>query len=153
MVRIEVTRIKIGQTDELLTGQGGFLAFGESMKGMRLEERVMHLPAPGCNRGFDPGVSVRTSVSLQILGGQILPELRDLEREKTRPGLLDQTVIPDEDTVGQWLRRTGVPEKKQAGLAGLGGRPPIAGLLVSLAVSGRVEEGRAGKVRRSRLPK
>ncbi len=34
MVRNEVTRIKIGQTDEPLTGQGGFLAFGEYMMGM-----------------------------------------------------------------------------------------------------------------------
>jgi len=29
-------------------------------------------------------------------------------------------VIPDEDTVGQWLRRMGDPEKKQTGLVGLG---------------------------------
>ena len=121
MVRNEVTRIKIGQTDEPLTGQGGFLAFGEYMRGMRLEERVnRHLPAPGSNRGFDPGVFVQTLISLQILGGQSLSDLRELEREKHLLGLLDQTVIPDEDTVGQWLRRMGDPEKTQTGLVGLG---------------------------------
>jgi len=49
-----------------------------------------------------------------------LSDLRDLEREKTLLGLLDQTVIPDEDTVGQWLRRMGDPEKTQTGLVGLG---------------------------------
>ena len=57
---------------------------------------------------------------LQILGGQTLSDLRELERKTTLLGLLDQTVIPDEDTVGQWLRRMGDPEKKQIGLVGLG---------------------------------
>jgi hypothetical protein len=121
MVRNALTRIKIEQTDEPLTGQGGFLAFGEYMRGMRLEERVnRHLPAPGSNRGFDPSVFVRTLVTLLTLGGTTLSDLRELEREKALLGLLDQPVIPDEDTVGQWLRRMGDPEKNQAGLVGLG---------------------------------
>ena len=56
MVRNGRTSIKLGQIDEPLTGQGGFLAFGEYMRGMRLTERVnRHLPASGSNRGFDPG--------------------------------------------------------------------------------------------------
>lgn len=114
MLRNNLERIKIGQTDEPLTGQGGFLAFGEYLKGMRIEERVnTHLPPPGSNRGFDPGVFVQTLITLLTLGGQTLSDLRDLEREKTLLGLLDQTVIPDEDTVGQWLRRMGDPEKEQ----------------------------------------
>ena len=88
---------------------------------MRLSERVnRHLPAPGSNRGFDPDVFVQTLITLLTLGGQTLSDLRDLEREKSLLGLLDQTVIPDEDTVGQWLRRMGDPEKTQTGLVGLG---------------------------------
>ena len=121
MVRNDLTGIKLKQTFEPLTGQGGFLAFGEYLRGMKLRERVAtHLPAPGSNRGFGPDVFVQTLISLQILGGQTLSDLRELEREKTLLGLLDQTVIPDEDTVGQWLRRMGDPEKKQTGLVGLG---------------------------------
>ena len=49
-----------------------------------------------------------------------MSDLRELEREKNLLELLDQTVIPDEDTVGQWLRPMGDPEKKQPGLVGLG---------------------------------
>ena len=121
MVRNDLTGIKLKQTFEPLTGQGGFLAFGEYLRGMKLRERVAtHLPAPGSNRGFGPDVFVHTLITLLILGGQTLSDLRELEREKTLLGLLDQTVIPDEDTVGQWLRRMGDPEKKQTGLVGLG---------------------------------
>jgi hypothetical protein len=121
MVRNACTGIKLGQTDEPLTGQGGYLAFGEYLKGMRLSERVnRHLPAPGSNRGFGPDVFVQTLITLLTLGGQTLSDLRELEREKSLLGLLDQTVIPDEDTVGQWLRRMGDPEKTQPGLVGLG---------------------------------
>lgn len=68
MLRNELTRIKIGQTDEPLTGQGGFLAYGEYMRGMKVRERVnTHLPPPGSNRGFDPGVFVQTLVTLLTL--------------------------------------------------------------------------------------
>ena len=63
---------------------------------------------------------MQTVISLQILGGQTLSDLRALEREKTLLGILEPTVIPDEDTVGQWLRRMGDPERSQSGLTGLG---------------------------------
>ena len=121
MVRNDLAGIKLEQTDEPLTGQGGFLSFGEYLKGMQLRKRVeRHLPAPGSNRGFDPGVFVQTLISLQILGGQTLSDLRGLEREKELMELLGLKEVPDEDTVGQWLRRMGDPEKKQPGLVGLG---------------------------------
>ena len=121
MVRNDFAGIKLEQTTEPLTGQGGFLAFGEYLKGMRLRERVMtHLSAPGSNRGFGPEVFVQALISLQMLGGQTLSDLRGLEREKPLLEVLGQTVIPDEDTVGQWLRRMGDPQRGQSGLVGLG---------------------------------
>ncbi len=83
MVRNDLAGIKLEQTTEPLTGQGGFLAFGEYLKGMRLRERVKaHLPTPGSNRGFGPEVFVQALISLQMLGGQTLSDLRGLEREK-----------------------------------------------------------------------
>ncbi|MGC8529761.1 MAG: IS1380-like element ISLsp5 family transposase, partial [Leptospirillia bacterium] len=46
MARNACTEIILAQTLEPLTGQGGFLAFGEYLKGMKLRERVsQHLPA------------------------------------------------------------------------------------------------------------
>ena len=121
MVNRGQVRIKLERTEEALTGQGGFLAYGEYLNGMKVRERVeRHLPAPGSNRGFSPGVFVQSLVSLLTLGGQTLSDLRELEREKGLLALLGQTVIPDEDTVGQWLRRMGDPAKEQKGLVGLG---------------------------------
>jgi len=59
------TGINRGQTGEPLTAQGGSLAFGESLKGMRRSERVnRHLPARGSNRGFGPDVFVQTLITL-----------------------------------------------------------------------------------------
>lgn len=121
MVARDLSGIKLDRTDEPLTGQGGFLAFGEYLKGMKLRERVeRHLPAPGSNRGFAPSLFVESLVALLVQGGRTLSDLRELEREKPLLELLGQTVIPDEDTVGQWLRRMGDPETEQKGLLGLG---------------------------------
>lgn len=53
-------------------------------------------------------------------GGQTLEDLRELEREAALMRLIGQEVIPDPDTVGDWLRRMGDPEEGQRGLMGLG---------------------------------
>ena len=83
MVRNEVTRIMIGQTNEPLKRQGRFLAFGEYLKGMRFGERVeRYLPVPGSNRRFSPAVFVESLITLFMGGGRTLSDLRDLEREK-----------------------------------------------------------------------
>ena len=104
---------------------------------MKVREQVnTHLPSPGSNKGGDPGVFVQTPITLPILGGRTMSDLRDLEWEKALLGLLDQTAIPDEDTVGPWLRRMGDPEKTQTGLVGPGKvkdefRPPPATTVMS----------------------
>ena len=121
MARNDPDGIGLEQTPDPLTGQGGFLAFGESLRRVRLRERVAtHLPAPGSNRGVGPEVFVQALISLQVLGGQTLSDLRALEREKPLLDVLGQAVIPDEDTVGQWLRRMGDPQRGQGGLVRLG---------------------------------
>ncbi len=121
MVRNGQMGIKLERTDEPLTGQGGYLPFFEYLRGMDLRKLVeRHLPAPGSNRGYEPEVFVQTLVTLFMLGGVTLSDLRELEREKNLLDLLGQSVVPDEDTMGQWLRRMGDPEKGQAGLTGLG---------------------------------
>jgi len=53
-------------------------------------------------------------------GGQRLEDLRELTREAGLLRLLDRAVIPDPDTVGDWLRRMGDPQTGHAGLVGLG---------------------------------
>lgn len=53
-------------------------------------------------------------------GGRCLEDLRALKREAALMRLLNREAIPDPDTVGDWLRRMGDPQKGQAGLVGLG---------------------------------
>ena len=64
MVGKDLAGIKLESTKESLTGQGGFLAFGESLEGMQLRKPVtQQLPAPGSNRGFGPDVFVQALIT------------------------------------------------------------------------------------------
>lgn len=120
MVNADTNRIKLERTEETLTGQGGFLALLEYVEGMRIGERVTaHLPAPGSNRGYDPRVFVQALTILFAMGGRTLSDLRELEREKALLAVGGLPRIPDEDTVGDWLRRMGDPKTGGQGLAGL----------------------------------
>jgi hypothetical protein len=53
-------------------------------------------------------------------GGQSLEDLRELEQEAALMRLVGRDLLPDPDTVGDWLRRMGDPQTDQAGLHGLG---------------------------------
>ena len=58
---------------------------------------------------------METLVGLLDLGGRRLSDLRDLRWEAAVLGVMGQEVLPDEDTVGQWLRRMGDLEKGPPG--------------------------------------
>ena len=79
-----------------------------------------YLPGPGSNRGYTPSVFVDRLILMLQAGGQCLEDLRELTREAGLLRLLGQEVVPDPDTVGDWLRRMGDPTTRQAGLVGLG---------------------------------
>ena len=78
------------------------------------------LPGPGSNRGYAPSVFVDRLILMLQAGGQCLEDLREWTREAGRLRLLGRAVIPDPDTLGDWLRRRGDPQTGQAGLVGLG---------------------------------
>jgi hypothetical protein len=79
-----------------------------------------YLPGPGSNRGDTPSVFVDRLILMLQAGGQCLEDLRELTREAGLLRLLGQEVVPDPDTVGDWLRRMGDPQTGQAGLVGRG---------------------------------
>jgi len=67
-------------------------------------------PSRGAKPGRSPGVATRSRAPLQLLG---------------------RAVIPDPDTLGDWLRRMGDPQTGQAGLVGLGrGRDALTARLL-----------------------
>ena len=79
-----------------------------------------YLPGPGSTRGYAPSVFVDRLILMLQAGGQSLEDLRELTREAGPLRLLGQEVVPDPDTVGDWLRRMGDPQTGHAGLVGLG---------------------------------
>jgi len=118
MIRQTVLGFKLEMTQEELTAHGGLALMAEYNHGMGLRGLVdRYLPEPGSNRGYAPSVYVDTLVLMLQGGGRSLEDLRELEREGGLMKLIGRDQIPDPDSVGDWLRRMGDPEK---GLGGLG---------------------------------
>jgi len=121
MIRQTVLDFKIESTEEKLTAHGGLALLAEYNHGLGLRQLSdQHLPPPGSNRGYAPSAFVESLVLMLQAGGQTLEDLRELEQETALMQLVGREVIPDPDTVGDWLRRMGDPQTDQAGLHGLG---------------------------------
>jgi hypothetical protein len=121
MVRQTVLPFKLERTDETLTAHGGLALLAEFTHGLGLCALVdRYVPGPRSNRGYAPSVFVDRLILMLQAGGRSLEDLRALRREAGRRRLLDRGVIPDPDTLGDWLRRMGDPQTEQAGLVGLG---------------------------------
>lgn len=121
MGRQTVFGFKLERTEETLTAHGGLALLAEFNHGLGvcgLTDR--YLPGPGSNRGYAPSVFVDRLILMLQAGGQSLEDLRELRREAGLRRLLDREVIPDPDTLGDWLRRMGDPQTGHAGLVGLG---------------------------------
>ena len=121
MIRQTVFGFKIENTDENLTAHGGLALLAEYNHGMGLRELSdRHLPGPGSNRGYDASSFVDSLVLMLQAGGRRLEDLQDLRRESPLLKLVGRDLIPDSDTVGDWLRRMGDFTTGHAGLVGLG---------------------------------
>ena len=130
MIRQTILDFKIERTEERLTAHGGLALLAEYNHGMGLQQLSdQHLPAPGSNRGYAPSAFVESLVLLLQGGGQTLEDLRELEQEAALMELVGREVIPDSDTLGDWLRsacalhadrRMGDSQTDPAGLPGLG---------------------------------
>jgi hypothetical protein len=121
MIQQTIFPFKIETTKERLTAHGGLALMAEFNHGVGLRELTdRYLPAPGSNRGFDPSVIVDTVVLMLQGGGRSLEDLRELKNEEGLMKLIGRDEIPEPDTVGDWLRRMGDPNRGQEGLKGLG---------------------------------
>ena len=121
MVRQTVFGFKLERTEEPVTAHGGLALLAEFNHGLGLCGLVdRYLPGPGSNRGYAPSVFVDRLILMLQAGGRSLEDLRALTREAGLMRLLDRAAIPDPDTLGDWLRRMGDPQRGQAGLVGLG---------------------------------
>src|SRR4030042_3319156 len=120
MIQQTVFAFKIEMTKERLTAHGGLSLMAEFNHGIGLRELTdRFVPGPGSNRGFDPSEIVDTVVLMLQGGGRSLEDLRELKSEEGLMELIGRDEIPGPDTVGDWLRRMGVPKTGQLGLEGL----------------------------------
>lgn len=121
MIRQTVFGFKLEKTEEQLTAHGGLALLAEYNHGIGLRTLAdRHLPGPGSNRGYAASAFVDSLVLLLQAGGRRLEDLRELRREASLLKLVGRDLIPDSDTVGDWLRRMGDPQSGQSGLIGLG---------------------------------
>lgn len=121
MIRQTILGFKLEKTEEALTAHGGLALLAEFNHGLGLKGLVdRYLPGPGSNRGYAPSVYVDALVLMLQAGGRHLTDMRELERESALMKLIGRDQIPDPDSCGDWLRRMGDTDKKQAGLLGLG---------------------------------
>ena len=104
-----------------MTAHGGLALLAQFNHGLGLCALVdWYVPRPGSHRGYAPSVFVDRLILMLQAGGRCLEDLRELRREAGLLRLLDLAILPDTDTLGDWLRRMGDPQTGQAGLVGLG---------------------------------
>src|SRR4030067_3546565 len=121
MMRQTVFGFKLEKSREALTAHGGLALMAEFNHGLGLRGLVeRYLPRPGSNRVYSPSVFVDSLVMMLEGGGRSLEDLRELSREEALMTLVGRNQIPDADTMGDWLRRMGDPQRDQAGWKGLG---------------------------------
>jgi len=100
---------KLSTTDELLTSRGGLLAVATLMQELNLTNFFdKYFVLPKSNRGFNPSVFLNSLILMQHEGGIRLDDLKYIKEDEAITKLLGLKNIPQPDSVGGWLRRTGL---------------------------------------------
>ena len=98
----------LSTTNELLTSRGGLLAIASLMQKLNLTNLIdKHFALPKSNRGYNPSVFLNSLILMQHEGGIRLDDLKYLKKDEAITKLLGLKNIPQPDSVGDWLRRTG----------------------------------------------
>lgn len=99
---------KLATTNDLLTARAGLICLAEVMKAIQWTDRVdRYFPMPASNRGFKPSVFVNAVMLMLHEGGRCLDDLRHLREDVALRTVLGLSVVPESDSLGDWLRRTG----------------------------------------------
>ena len=95
-------------TKEKLIAHGGLTLMAEFNHGIGLKNLCgKYLPKPESNRGFKSSIFVDTLVMMLQAGGSSLEDIRELKNEEGLMKLIGRDILPNPDTVGDWLRRIG----------------------------------------------
>ena len=104
---------KLETTNDLLSSRAGLLTVAQMMDSLRLDERIdHHFPAPRSNRGYQPSVFIKTLMLMQHEGSFRLDDVRHIQEDDALRTVLGIDQLPQATTLGDWLRRMGVPNRK-----------------------------------------
>ena len=105
---MKILPYKLSITNDLLTSRAGLITIAQLMQSIGFSNLVdQHFPAPRSNRGFKPSVFVNSMMLMLHEGGSCLDDLRFIRDDKALLQILGITSIPQADSMGDWLRRTG----------------------------------------------
>lgn len=105
---MDILPYKLGITNDLLTSRAGLLCIAKVLQSIHFGEQVdRHFPQPPSNRGFKPSVFVNSLILMLHEGGRCLEDLRHIRNDEALRRLLGLSIIPESDSVGDWLRRCG----------------------------------------------
>ena len=104
-----VLSFTVESTNERLTPRADEAILGEYFKAINLEQLCnRHFTDPRSNRGYKPFDIIQPLLLMLHAGGRVLEDIRTIASDKGLRSLLGIKHIPTADTVGKWLKRTGL---------------------------------------------
>ena len=99
----------VESTDEKLTPRVGSILLGEYLRGIGLDSLCStHLPISTSNRAYSSFSYINALVLMLHSGGRVLEDIRTLHHDKAMRTILKMQDLPKADTIGKWLKRTGL---------------------------------------------
>jgi hypothetical protein len=118
MINKNILPFKLEITKESLTPHAGLILAHEFHLGLGLDKLLNStLPSPGSGRGYKPSHFVMPIILTLQGGGRDINDIKVIGNDNALREVAHIDRVPDESTIGDWLRRTGASEKAIAGLS------------------------------------
>ncbi len=104
-----VLNFTVESTDERLTPRAGEAVLGEYFKAIGIDNLCNdHFPASKSNHSYRPFEMIQPLLLMLHAGGRVLEDVRTIASDKGLRSLLNIERMPTADTIGKWLKRTGL---------------------------------------------
>ena len=104
-----VLNFTVESTDERLTPRAGEAVLGEYFKAIGIDSLCNeHFPASKSNHSYQAFEMIQPLLLMLHAGGRVLEDVRTIASDKGLRTLLNIERMPTADTIGKWLKRTGL---------------------------------------------
>jgi len=104
-----VLNFTVESTDERLTPRAGEAVLGEYFKAIGVDSLCNeHFPTSKSNHSYQPFEMIQPLLLMLHAGGRVLEDVRTIASDKGLRTLLNIKRMPTADTIGKWLKRTGL---------------------------------------------